>query len=282
MQTLNALMSATLAIAVTGLIGGCLPPEEPKDPEEVAQVVGTTIAEAGGAMASISAGFNTTGEGLGADGMSELGGDQQPDPTEEETKGNVENDVTGSMVTNPECVSLVWAGLSATITFDNCVFSATGLPVNGSLSLAVSLIPARLSLTFDNLTIGDDTFYGTVGIFIAGTEPDLVLGIDADMSYSGASTTLVVDDLLVTGSTAGVNISGNGSVVSPAVNATISAGDVNFSAGDCLPSRGSVSFADGNASGIITFLPTTPSTGDVRLEIPPFAPTTVAMFPPCS
>lgn len=75
--------------------------------------------------------------------------------TEGRAQELVENGVAGnSIVTSSGCVSFAWSGLSATITFAGCTMEATGLPLDGTMTLGATIDPTSFEMSFAPLTIG--------------------------------------------------------------------------------------------------------------------------------
>jgi len=183
----------------------------------------------------------------------------------------VENAVArDSVVTDGGCTTFAWDGLSVTITFDACTAEETGLPLDGSLTLAVSINPTTFSFTFTDLTIGTTSIAGSLSLAFTGGGD---LGgtarqtVNADLTIDDVH--LVLTDLQVAGNGAAYTLSGTGSIQTPAVDADLTFDQVAWNTGDCRPSGGSVAFSSPGLTGTAEFLPTTPADGVVRITIPP-------------
>jgi len=192
---------------------------------------------------------------------------------------------------------------------------ATGEPLDGTLSLQVLFGPSRVVMEFAALTIGAIDIDGSLELIVGGAcrEGDTTCvrcadtdttcmatqanqrTLNADLTVSsGESFAITLDAVQIDADAAGRTINGAGTIASSAFDGTFTANDVFASAGDCLPSGGSVDLDDGRVwFGVpvittMTFLPTTPADGEVYLQVsglpdittvPP--PPTTPMFTAC-
>jgi hypothetical protein len=186
-----------------------------------------------------------------------------------------------AIVSNPGCLDITGAPGSLRFDFDKCVLSANQMLVDGAIILAVDLAAREISAEFDNVALGNNEFYGRIsaGLSDAGGVWELQFGLD--LTYQDGNTTLIADSLSVTGSLEGVDVSGQGSLLSSADDISVVATDVHFAIGDCLPSGGTVSYDDQEISGSIRFLSNTPNDGVVELTIAPVGAFDQQVFEPC-
>jgi hypothetical protein len=233
--------------------------------QEEADAYGEAAVDATVPIAAIAAPLSTS--------LDQAEGDTTP--SDEAVQGYVEDAVSGnSVVTDAACVAYDWDRLSGAITFTDCTLELSGLPLNGTVSLTFSFLPAKVALSFTELTVGAVTLTGSLSIERAGSisAPSVVL--NADMSIvrkDGATTALVITDGTVSADVDGVEVSGatinaTGSLTSENVDAPFSATDVYVKRGDCLPSSGTVAFETDNNLRV-TFLDKTPSTGIVLITV---------------
>lgn len=199
-----------------------------------------------------------------------------------------------SVVTPATCAAYSWAGLSATITLTGCTLEATGEPISGSLTLAVTTRPTTFTVSVTALTIGSDSFTGHVTLTINGT--DLMPApptIDIDLMYTSAGTTTHLSATGVSVTTVtdpgtmmltSISISGSASLDTGGAATSLVFTSLTWKQGDCLPSAGALVATVGTAApATITFLPTTPMDGIVTVQVfpPPIPPAMVMLFPAC-
>lgn len=212
------------------------------------------------------------------------------------TQMRVENGVSGnSVVTDASCVTFVWGGLSATVTFNNCILEETGEPLSGSISLAVSFHPSEFVLTLSDLTSGSRTLSGNLTLNVGGacsdqdkncsacpdTDPSCEARRQNQSTLSGnltvmegGSTTVTIESLTLARNATGTTVSGT--VASS--SSSLTASNIRFEQGDCLPSSGTLTL-DGNIT--VEFVSTTPSTGTVNITVPPFPTIPQMLFEAC-
>jgi hypothetical protein len=217
---------------------------------------------------------------------------------------SVEMGVSGnSIVTDPMCVTYAWSGSMVDITFASCTMEATGEPLNGAMQLAVSFAPTEMRMTFTALTIGDLGLDGTVGVRTGGNCPtgmDTCLDcrdtdttcmqmrepqqtIYADITISLEDTfSLTVADGTVSNDATGSTLSATGSIDSSTLNGSYAATSLHWNMMECLPSSGQIVYTpEGGTAVTLTFLPTTPATGEVDVNYGTFHVGTQALFAPC-
>lgn len=184
--------------------------------------------------------------------------------------GNRSDGDQPAALSDPACVSFAWAGLTATVTYDQCVSEETGAVIDGGITVGMTLIPVSFSITFDNLTIGPNLFDGTVSLTFRGTAPNITTELAFDLVVDdGTNNSIDLDQATLTVATGSVTVDGTGTFSNANSSSTFTATQVNWS-GDCLPTSGTVDFDDGTFFGTAEFLPTTPTLGEVRIIVPPF------------
>ena len=212
------------------------------------------------------------------------------------TRNAVEDGVaTNSVVTDEACVGFAWDGLTATITFTNCVLEETGEPLNGSVTLGVAFHPTVFTLSFSGLSSGTRSMDGSLTLNVGGScssdDPSCMACGDMDVTCSRermpqqtltgnltvaeqGSTTFSIDSLTIRVGGATTEVSGTLSTP----ESTVTASTVTWNIGECLPSSGSLAL-DSGAS--ITFQDDTPQTGTVLVQIPPLPAFPQTLFEPC-
>lgn len=253
-----------LAVLVVVLGLGCA--EEEPTPMATAKAAALTesVTDSGGLVARLSA----------------LLEDALRDRDETQARARVRTALE-ALVASAGCVSLEWSFPAVTAHFDDCHIPATDEELDGSLGVRLRLLQRSVVVTFDALTVGADVFDGSMTAYASRQDGALGLGVDADVTAVGTAATLVGSDLGLTLSLEGVTLSGSGDVISPSLEATATLDAVHWVLGDCLPSSGSVAFVDGDMTADVTFLETTPITGEVLLHVAPLPATTTALFPAC-
>lgn len=223
-----------------------------------------------------------------------------PGMREDTARERVESGVSGnSIVTDETCVTYDWSGLMVTITFASCMMEATGEPLEGALTLAVGLFPTRFTMTFTDLQVGTLGLDGEVGLLLGGrcregddgcagcpdSDPECTSmrenqqTLTADLTLeSGASASLVIEDMQVVHGTTGTELDGTAEVTSTMSSGTLTATDVHWNPMECLPSSGSVTYGPTT----IELQATTPTTGNVLVTVPPFPTVETMLFEPCS
>lgn len=291
-MTKIALLTSVLSLTAFG----CVAEEDDPQPNEVpasAEPVAVAFTQGAGIVVGVGASLASTGNGI------------SDDATEEEAKGDIEDGVGGEgdnnrnaapngvpdfatlsrslALENPECVTLTWVGLTATITYNQCI-NSDGATINGAITLGLQLIPLRFFVAFDQLTVDTVSYDGEIGLAFTGPVGMRSVSLDADFSYNdGTQNELDLSNLSiavnqVTGGT-NVVVNGSGSVVTPEVSATVQAGGITWD-GECLPTSGSLAYNSGLTAATITFLETTPVDGEVIVSVGSFT-TQTQLLPPC-
>ena len=224
-----------------------------------------------------SAVIEATAASIAMAGPLYLGGDQlhqQKDTAGEDVAQDLVEDAvaTNSIVTDGGCVTFDWSGLSASITFTNCTLEATGLPLDGGLSFAVTINPTAFALDLDQLTVGPSTVDGSVAVNFTG---DGMLGrtTSADITLTdGASTThFTLEDGRLDVGERSISARGTGTITTGAIDAAYDADDVTWLQGDKCPSSGTIMLEQVGLPAItLTFLPTTPTDGAVEVKVGSF------------
>ncbi len=254
-------------IVVLAVISGCAEGEPGTEAVSFAQVIGEATLNSTGAMTKLSAPLTAALQG-GDAGVAGTARDR------------IEAAIR-TLATSAGCLSLDWAMTTVTVRFDHCRIPETDELLDGSLSLRVRVVDPAVVVTTDRLAIGDEVFHGTVTAYPKPPLSALTLGVDADLTREDPLATVRVSGLTVAATAEGVTVAGSGNVITDRLDADITMNQLHWELGDCLPSSGSLSFVDGSLSGVITFLPTTPATGEVRLRIAPFPASTTKLFPAC-
>lgn len=274
-----------------------------EEPELSAEAESALSAFVEGLSAAVALGAPLVqdGEALRDDPSSGTAGDAR----DRSARDRVENGVAGdSIVTDAACVAFDWDRLTVAITFTGCALEQTGESLDGVLSMTISFGPVVLSMTFEDLAVGETTLDGTVTMAFGGQcmdgDPDCTpceegdeecaaaeerqRTLTADLTVeSGGSFAATLDGLVVVvGDDGSVSLDGAATVASESFSGDLVLTTVTFAAGDCLPSAGTLALNDGSPlTTTLTFLPATPATGEVRVQIGPFPATTAALFPPC-
>jgi hypothetical protein len=163
--------------------------------------------------------------------------------------------------TRARCATVGRAATTVTLDFGaGC--TASGLDVSGACSLEVQRPSAdtiAVSLTYSNLSVGGvGPLSGTSTFSVTSGAGGLVVALDLT-----TPTATVTGPLTVTSAEGSITVDGALTVASgagPAVTATLAA--VTFTPGSCYPSAGAITFTD---DVTLTFLPTTPQTGQAQV-----------------
>ncbi len=262
--------AAVAALAIGCQPGGETPPDDSEQSEAVALEVGRAVVNTGGAVATLAA---PLAKALGDDGTTAATADG---PLRQKIEAAL-----AKLVAATECLSVDWSLLQATAHFDQCSLPQTNKTLDGSITVVVRPLKLQVVIRTDELSFGDETYYGTMTASLQGPLTAPTVSVDFDVTDADAATTLMVTDFRVATDLESVTIAGTGAVVSPKVDASATADAVRWNLGECAPSSGTIAYAQGQLSGVITFLPTTPSTGKVTLDIPRLPSQTIDMFPAC-
>jgi hypothetical protein len=241
-------------------------PEPAQDAASVAQALTASVVDTGGVIARMAAVLEAA--------LRERDGDDAAMRTRVRT-------AVAALVQSAQCMSLDWSLRSVTVHFDECTIPSTDERLDGSLTVRIRLADPSVIVTMNELTLGDDVFDGSVTAAPRGLDGALQLGVDAELTAVGPATTLVGRDLGLVLDVQGVTLSGEGEVISASLDGSATMTAVHWDLFDCLPSSGSVTFVDGDVSGVMTFLASTPETGEVELGLDRLPATTIALFPSC-
>lgn len=263
--------SSTLPIAAVALVtlaAGCAPADDaPPTSEEVATEVGDAVARSVDVVAALEAPMAAALEEDGTNAATGL-------------RARIE-DALALLVVDPACISASWVLNTATVRFADCELVSSGAPLDGAISLRVRPLVPSVVVTMDALTLGQDSVAGSITARPVGALADLTFAVDVDLTFAGAERSLAFAGTGTAGGQDGVTISGTGSVVAPELVADATVDAVHWDHATCLPSSGEVELVTEAVHGFITFLPTTPETGEVLLRFPPLPAAPFGMFQPC-
>jgi hypothetical protein len=252
-------MSKLPFFAVLGL-AACLDPQESPTTPESAGAATQNATVAMSTVATIAGPFATAPSDQGADGGA--------------TEDSVETNAMAGL-DNPGCVSFAWSGLTASVTFDNCM--TNGHTLSGTIRASVALAPKKsIRLDLEQLTYDARSIDG----FIALSWTEGALGIDADLT-NAQSEHLAVTDFTIAGTASTIAVSGSVSGDDGNGERDLTASAVTFLRGDCSPSSGSLAYFDGTDTVTATFLPTTPADGIVEIQIGAAPAVPVKALPVC-
>lgn len=260
--------------------------EQREDPTSLPASAGPTVnafIEGGRISAALGAPLAESGNDLDTNA-----GDDQTRGTVEEGLGSGGGDgdtqqlMAASALTNPECVSSAWEGLTITVTYNQCM-DEDGTTIHGGLSLGVTLVPLRFSIQFDQLAVDATTYNGSFSIGFSGPQGNRTTKIDADLSIASSATSKSVqlEQMSLTVTEASLVLDGAGGFSDSQTSVSFDATAVTVATGDCLPTSGTLAYDDGTFDVVIGFLATTPTTGEVSVSSGAFQ-TTVALLPPCT
>jgi hypothetical protein len=175
----------------------------------------------------------------------------------------------GADSTAPGCTTLTWlGGLAAKLHFEDC---PTGHgTVNGDVSIGVSLLPTRLSISFDQLVVEGKSLNG----FGMITFHPNVVTVDADFTFQegSESTRIALDGMTATSNASGMTLTGSGELQVGPLDGSFTLLAPSWKPGECMPSSGSATFKQKYfVPG--TFLPSTPDDGIIQIQIgasPPY------------
>lgn len=246
-----------VSVLATSVLGACVA-DQPIDEHASAITSAEAIAEIGPLVSQVIAPV------AGPQQLSDAG------------DGSAAQSALTTAVIDPSCVTSRLSGLSITLTYAGCI-NGRGETVDGDLSLALELVPLRVSMTLDQFAVGPSGFDGTIGLtFPAGggavvdADIGLVLENDVELGLAGAS---------IAASAGQVVVDGAATLTSPEAGIALDADALTWT-GDCLPSGGSVDYDDGAFNGTLIFSPDTPATGIVTAVVGPIR--FEIALPPCA
>ena len=183
------------------------------------------------------------------------------------------------------CVEAAWGRpFEAIITWNNCA-TPEGQVMQGAASIGLTFIPLGVEIALDDLQIGEQTFEGGMALSLVIGRGGLEVLADLDFTFTTpteGATTLQLRDAALTASRDARIIAGRGAIATDEIDVTLEAQDVTWRGGDCHPSSGALFYSDGLSSPTITYLPDTPQTGVVLVQVTPQAPAVeVALLTPC-
>ena len=176
--------------------------------------------------------------------------------------------VEDAFAAHQPCASFQWSGgLSGTVTFTNCTLAATGQTVDGALGVTIKLRPmTEVTLSFSQLTVQGNTYDGSLKVAVSGAPATVTLTADLTYLAADGETSVTLENVTVTHTKGVTVLDGKGSVTRAATTAFV-ARKLTWLKGDSLPSSGTLTLTQGSLTAVITFLPTTPATGVVLVQI---------------
>lgn len=201
--------------------------------------------------------------------------------SESQARQYVEAGITGEGgVQNPTCVRFNWTGgLSGGATFTGCTLEG-GQTLDGTVALAIKLRPqVSVTLTLTQLMVGGDTLSGAM--VISGRKDAATITATLSFTSADGKTQVSLSNVTVTTTASTVTLSGSGTIKSDAIDTAFTASSLVWQRGDCLPSAGSLTYTQGGQTVTVTFLPVTPGTGQVQLQVGSLPAKQVALLPAC-
>lgn len=182
------------------------------------------------------------------------------------------------------CVSVEWAELTATVTFDQCVSPNSGHSIDGSVTLVAAPAPDRaLSISFEALSIDACVATGHLDLAASGEVPASAIQIEAQLAVDCADPAYALElSGIRSASAESVQLEGAAALTQDGVTQSFSLDAVVRTRGDCLPSSGSFTYTtERGVPVVITFLEQTPETGVVLVKLGPLSANEEAMFQAC-
>lgn len=196
-----------------------------------------------------------------------------------------EHGFSGSSVVTPTtCATYAWSGLMASVTLAGCTLEATGLPVSGTVSVAVTTRPVTFTISVTALVVNGTTYDGHVTLTLGGTDTmPMPPSLDVDLTTTDGTTTmhLTATGLTVAATATSMTIDGSASITSGTTTTAITMTNLTWAMGQCLPSSGTAALTTGALTTTLGFSAATPTTGNVTVTIPPFPSSTQMVFTPC-
>ena len=159
---------------------------------------------------------------------------------------------------------------SATVTVGfapppGCIL-ASGVKVSGTVAAAVTKSGTTMTilLTFTSLAVNGQELAGTASFV---TSSGSAFTVNANL-MSG-STTFSATGLTITGGSTSITINGSASTTQAGATTTLSFGAVTWQKGQCYPSSGTLKIQKGLVTETVTFLSTTPTTGQATMMVGP-------------
>ena len=157
---------------------------------------------------------------------------------------------------------------SGTLTLDfgdsTACTGTNGMSITGSVSIALTKEGSTLTAvtTYTNMTVNGKSLDGSL-TFVTTTGS----GFTVSGSVVSGDKTLTFSSLNVTGSPSSMTVTGGVAVVQGGATTQLDFQSVTYTTGACYPNGGSVVLTRGALEETITFSSTTPSTGEVSVEV---------------
>ncbi len=185
------------------------------------------------------------------------------------------------VVKSSACFTINWSGLTANINFKSCTLRATGEVIDGGCILALKIKPkTQLAATFNHLKIGGRELNGSIKVDIGGGFKP-VLTSNVAFTTDGGAAAVTTQALSVSFSSTSTVVNGQLNAESAQYDSVLTAKELTWKPGQCLPSSGTLTYQEGGESIVLTFLSSTPATGEVSLQVGALPPVTAALLTPC-
>jgi hypothetical protein len=198
-----------------------------------------------------------------------------------EVQAAIGDSVAVAIDTGPSCVSFAWGpNLTATVTFDKCTDGSH--TIDGTLSMAVTIQPTvAITLTLGDLQVDGLNLDGAATMSFGGTKAGPVMQVKSSVTLLSGSDSLSLDEVAFTLTPSNGTLNGDSGLTLGNMSWQSTATAMNWAAGQCHPSSGSLSLDDGKESATAVFLPKTPATGIVEIEIPGVPAFEYPLLSPC-
>ena len=206
----------------------------------------------------------------------------QASVTAAEAQKRVNAAYLGPVASPSSCVTRYWKDKGATFILEKCTLVQSGQSLNEVITVDVSIAPnARVTQTFGYLKVGSPNIYK--GYVKVGAGVDGWSLVTADIAWPAKATDqtqVVLQGLKSTSSGKLVTLDGLGSA-GKGSGTVFTANKLGWSKGDCLPSSGSLSYAEDKQTIAVAFSSTTPKTGAAAVTVGSAPAVTATILTPC-
>lgn len=189
-------------------------------------------------------------------------------------------DIFTSLVNAVSCIKPSFSQGMLAFELNQCQLLSTGQTVSGTIGFTIDqLLPFTWTLHLIDFEVANRVFNGSLTMTGQGFGKLPVISAKIGLPLGGSTITLEIYQAQISFAGLALILNGKGHLQTSFLGGDFDMVDLTWQFGDCLPTSGELQFHQ--IFTTVSFLPTTPSTGAVRIQLPLLPPFEQAFLPAC-
>jgi len=189
-------------------------------------------------------------------------------------------DIFSSLVNALSCIKPSLSQGMLAFDFNQCQLLNTGQTLTGTIGFTIDkLFPFTLTVHLIDLEVANQTFNGSLTLTSQGFGKLPLISAKISLPLGGSTMTLEIYEAKISFAGLSLVLNGKGNLQAAFLGGDFDIVDLTWQFGQCLPSSGELQFPQ--IFTTVSFLPTTPATGAVEIQVPFLPPFEQAFLPAC-